>query len=383
MKQVILVVDDEKNNREILGRHLQSCGYLVHAVQGGQEALDFLEKNYVSLILLDLLMPGMDGFEVLRRLKSSERTRTLPVLMLTAVRELKSVVKALESGAADYVTKPFNDVELKARVQAHVRERDALMRRSRDERVLSLGKLTLELSREVRRIREGVESSLASIEQSAGDAVRPATGRIRQALVRLPSLIGYLSEYALSTTEEPRVLAWETFVDRLTALGTVGCLGRDQIFEWKVAARLPVTFVPFNQFCHAVVNLLQAASQRSPVGATLRMAVSHDDSNVVIRLEEPAPPLDEASRLALFSGDPTAAGPAASIAICRQLLEGMDVSLEVRSGEGANVWTLRMAAASLTAPGDGDTRSPASELTGSYPPPELRGSIPEFVGEDS
>lgn len=382
MKQVILVVDDEKNNREILGRHLQNCGYLVHAVAGGQEALDFLEKNYVSLILLDLLMPGMDGFEVLKRLKGNARTRTIPVLMLTAVRELKTVVKALESGASDYVTKPFNDVELKARVQAHVRERDVLMRRSRDERVLSLGKLTLELSREVRRIREGVESSLTVIEAAGGEPVKPAASRIRQALVSLPRLIGYLSEYALSTTEEPRVLAWETFIDRLTALGTVGCLSRDQIFEWKVAAHLPVIFVPFNQFCHAVVNLLQAVSQRSPVGATLRMDVTHDDAAVVIRLQEPAASLDAAAKDALFAGDPTAAGPAASIAICRQLLEGMDVVLDVQPGEGVNVWSLRVIASSLTTPGEGDNRSPAVELVGSYPPPELRGSIPEFVPEE-
>jgi len=114
----ILVVDDDENNRDLLARRLMRDGYTVRTAPGGAEALASLPGAPVELILLDVMMPGIDGYEVLRRLKGDPATRDVPVLMISALSELASVVKCIELGAEDYLPKPFEPVLLRARIGA-------------------------------------------------------------------------------------------------------------------------------------------------------------------------------------------------------------------------------------------------------------------------
>jgi sigma-B regulation protein RsbU (phosphoserine phosphatase) len=127
----ILVVDDNEINRDMLTRRLARLGYEMQSAPGGREALELLQEQRVDLILLDVMMPDMDGYEVLRRLKSDRAQREIPVLMISALDELDSVVRCIELGAEDYLFKPFDPVLLRARIGACLekkRLRDEIMR---------------------------------------------------------------------------------------------------------------------------------------------------------------------------------------------------------------------------------------------------------------
>ncbi|MCS6960291.1 MAG: response regulator [Pseudanabaenaceae cyanobacterium SKYGB_i_bin29] len=113
----LLIVDDNDMNREILQRHLRRQGYRqITAVEGGQQALDLLREQDFDLILLDVMMPDLSGYDVLARLKGQEKYRSIPVIMISAVEETDSVVRCIELGAEDYLPKPFDPLILKARV---------------------------------------------------------------------------------------------------------------------------------------------------------------------------------------------------------------------------------------------------------------------------
>ncbi len=119
-KPLILAVDDNPQNLQLLGKLLSENDFDFGVAQNGEQAINFLNRNHPDLILLDIMMPGMDGYEVCRRIKSNYRTRHIPIIFLTAKTEPDDVVKAFEAGGVDYVTKPFHTAELLARVKTHV-----------------------------------------------------------------------------------------------------------------------------------------------------------------------------------------------------------------------------------------------------------------------
>ena len=114
------MVDDDEMNRDMLSRRLMRKGYIVEVAENGARALAMAEERAYDLILLDIMMPGIDGYEVCRRLKASTQTREIPIIFLSALNEVKDKTTGFEVGAADYVTKPFEAAEVKARVQAHL-----------------------------------------------------------------------------------------------------------------------------------------------------------------------------------------------------------------------------------------------------------------------
>ena len=119
----ILVVDDLESNRDVLSRRLTREGHQVGVATGGREALRKLTGGDFDLVLLDLMMPDMNGFEVLARLKADDRLHDIPVIMVSALDEIDSVVRCIEAGAEDYLPKPFDPTLLKARINACLERR--------------------------------------------------------------------------------------------------------------------------------------------------------------------------------------------------------------------------------------------------------------------
>lgn len=119
-KGVIMVIDDTHASLKLLADILSAEGYQVRPADSGELALASVAANPPELILLDILMPGMDGFEVLRRLKQREASRDIPVIILSAVMETEQRVESLQLGAVDFITKPFQREELLARVQNYI-----------------------------------------------------------------------------------------------------------------------------------------------------------------------------------------------------------------------------------------------------------------------
>ena len=125
----ILIADDNEANRELLRRRLERDGHQIITVENGVRALAVACAQELDLILLDVMMPRLGGYEVLTRLRASERTARIPVIMISALTEMNSIVRCIEAGAEDYLSKPWSPVILKARVRAclekkHLRDRD-------------------------------------------------------------------------------------------------------------------------------------------------------------------------------------------------------------------------------------------------------------------
>lgn len=151
----ILVVDDNHENLKVVGNLLQEKNFKIAVATDGLSALKILEDVKIDLILLDILMPGMDGFEVCKRLKDKPETKEIPVIFLTARNDTEDIVKGFQIGGVDYITKPVNKEELFARVNSHIqlkvardliaeRESDAI--KTRDQYIRTLYGLSKTLS---------------------------------------------------------------------------------------------------------------------------------------------------------------------------------------------------------------------------------------------
>ena len=138
----LLVVDDNEMNRDLLARRLNKEGHEVVQAEDGMKAMKLMEEQNFDLILLDVMMPGMTGYEVLEAVKKDERLRDIPVLMISALTEMDSVVRCIELGAEDYLPKPFKTVLLHARVNACLEKK-----RWRDREAEYLRQLTQEKQR--------------------------------------------------------------------------------------------------------------------------------------------------------------------------------------------------------------------------------------------
>ncbi len=119
----ILVVDDVEDNRVLLERRLKRQGHAVESAENGRVALEMVRDGSFDLILLDVMMPEMDGYEVLEQLKQAQETRHIPVIMISALDDLASVVRCIEHGAEDYLPKPFDPVLLRARITACIEKK--------------------------------------------------------------------------------------------------------------------------------------------------------------------------------------------------------------------------------------------------------------------
>ncbi|HKK70194.1 MAG TPA: response regulator [Candidatus Krumholzibacteria bacterium] len=145
-RERIIAIEDEPDILEVIQYNLRREGYEVAGVENGEDGLNLVRKENPDLVLLDLMLPGMDGLEVCRRLKYESATRGIPVIMVTAKGEESDVVLGLEVGADDYLTKPFGPRELVARVRAVLRRANVRVEDEGPHRVV-FGELTIDPSR--------------------------------------------------------------------------------------------------------------------------------------------------------------------------------------------------------------------------------------------
>ena len=143
-KESVLVVDDERDILELVKYNLDKEGYQVTVVTTGEDALAAARTKLPDIVILDLMLPGVDGLEVCRRLKADPKTRTIPIVMLTAKGDEADVVTGLELGASDYVTKPFSPRVLTARIKAVLRRGDE---EDGDDVTLRVNDLTIRVGR--------------------------------------------------------------------------------------------------------------------------------------------------------------------------------------------------------------------------------------------
>lgn len=179
----ILVIDDNAASRDVLERRLTREGRKVTAAASGAAALDLAAAHEFDLILLDLIMPEMSGYEVLRRLKAAEQTGHIPVIVISALDEIDSVVRCIEAGAEDYLTKPFNPTLLRARVDASLEKK---WLRDREKQFIA------DLEREKRRSESLLLNILPqSIVNRIRDGETTIADRVREATILFCDLVGF------------------------------------------------------------------------------------------------------------------------------------------------------------------------------------------------
>ncbi len=139
-KGTILIVDDEADIVKVIQYNLEKDGYKTIPAYSGEEAIELSQKHIPALIILDIMLPEMDGMEVCRIIKRDEETMDIPIIMLTAKGEEADVVSGLEIGADDYITKPFRVKELIARVKAVMRRKET----PRDEKIINVDDLIID-----------------------------------------------------------------------------------------------------------------------------------------------------------------------------------------------------------------------------------------------
>jgi len=205
----ILVVDDYKTNRLKLSMGLKKQGHTVALAENGRQALDMLRAESFDVVLLDIIMPEMDGHQVLEHMKSDKNLRDIPVIVISALDEMESVVKCIEMGAEDYLPKPFDPILLKARLGASLRKKklrdlevaylqqEVMLRQS--EKLATLGKLSAGMAHEL--------NNPAAATQRGAEQVRKAFFRLQQSHFKIGEL--GLSSAQLSALLELDQLAQE------------------------------------------------------------------------------------------------------------------------------------------------------------------------------
>lgn len=217
LEESILIVDDNPTNLHLLSRMLSKHGFQIQTVSNGAEALAAVQTNLPDLILLDIMMPEMNGYEVCEHLKANEQTRDVPVIFISALEATEDKVKAFTAGGVDYITKPFHGKEVLARVKTHLALRD--MQKSLKEKNAQLEQEVAERVRAESALHRYAErlKILHEIDQSILAARSPGTialaaiGRIRQlipcqrAIAMAATRTGRIETLALESSGEIRI----------------------------------------------------------------------------------------------------------------------------------------------------------------------------------
>lgn len=193
----ILVVDDSEFIVELIDRTLSDCGYIISKAYDGEEALHKIAVDEPDLIILDVMMPKMTGLEVCRKLKSDKKTMLIPVVLLTAKNFVEDKVTGFETGADDYITKPFNTKELKARIQGLINKKISQVKVVEVEKQEALETLAEEVAHEIRNPVTAIGGFARRIMNKLpeGSQLREYAQMILNEAERLETMVGEIAEF--------------------------------------------------------------------------------------------------------------------------------------------------------------------------------------------
>jgi two-component system sensor histidine kinase/response regulator len=345
----ILVVDDITKNLQVVGTMLRNAGYEVMPTTGGRQALERVRVQSPDLILLDLMMPEMDGIEVCRRLKEDTLTRQIPVIFLTASNEMEHLVNGFEAGAVDYITKPFNSPELLARVRTHIelklaRER---LREMNDEKNEFMGIAAHDLRSPLNAIKGYAELVLE--DPAIGQENLEVLQRIHEAAARMAEMVQNLLDANRIERGEMRLNLAPTELSALVALVTEtqrprGFAKQQTIHLQNGVSPVNVT-VDSNVMVQVVENLVSNAVKYSPPGRNIFVRLTQGPESVRLEVQDEGPGLSAEDQKKLFgkfarlSAKPTGGEHATGLglSIVKRMVEAMNgkVWCESEAGKGA------------------------------------------------
>lgn len=311
-KSLILVVDDNPINIQVVGTHLRKGDVEIAVASSGAKALSIVERKRPDLILLDIMMPEMDGYEVCATLKKNPETDKIPIIFLTAKSNPDDAIKAFELGAVDYITKPFNAAELRARVGAHLNlklyqdrlvRQSALLEQLNAEKNEFLGIAAHDLKNPIYNItmlakilRDEEDISKEDLSEYSGDIVRTSEGMLE--------LIGNLLDINAIEQGKVKFDIRDVDISRLAkdAAKNYGAKARDkdielvgEIADGKICAK-----ADFQAASQTIDNLLSNAVKYSPYGKKVFIRAKQENEFAVIEIEDQGPGFTEEDKKKLF-----------------------------------------------------------------------------------
>lgn len=246
-KPVILTVDDDPNNLSVVRDCLVECNYTILVAEDGESAIKRADYALPDLILLDVMMPGIDGYETCRRLKSMESTKDIPVIFMTALAETGHKVKGLKVGAVDYVTKPFQREELLARIALHLQNRDLTKRLQEAKELLEarVEERTVELARTI----SALHDEMIARERGEEERARLATAIEQAAEAIFMADAQWVFTYVNPAFEQMSGYARDAVLGQNTAIlrdntrdpdsydSLRGAVGRDKVWSGRISTR--------------------------------------------------------------------------------------------------------------------------------------------------
>lgn len=269
----ILVIDDNALNIESITRRLEREGYYTFKAEGGAQAFNILENFTVDLILLDVMMPEMDGYEVLEKLKASAKWQHIPVVMVSALEEQDSVVRCIEAGADDYLTKPVNSVLLRARVNNSLNKKRLYDRdkQYRNELECYNQQLKHKVAMQVKDI-TAAQMSMIFATSKLAESKDPETGAH---LDRMRIFCKVLSEY-LSGKDKYKNLVNSEFIECIytaSSLHDIGKVGIPDNVLLKTGKLTENEWEIMRSHTTIGANTLRAVIEKHPSNAFIRMGI--------------------------------------------------------------------------------------------------------------
>ena len=353
----VLVVDDTIANLRLLSNMLSEEGYDVRAVTSGPQALQAVERDPPDVILLDITMPEMDGYEVCRRLKARDHSKDVPVIFLTALTDTADKVRAFDAGGVDYVTKPFQLEEVLARVKTHVALRQARVALAGSYRRLR----TLERLRDdlVHMVVHDMRSPLLALlvnlrllkrpgsalndesRETLGDAIQSA-----EALSRMANNL--LDVSRLEDDKMPLQRAvWDLTQMACEVRSALGTLDRDRHIDIESPGVVTVT-CDGALVRRVVENLVANGIGHTPSGSRLRISIAGGDDRVRVAVHDEGPGVPAEARERIFEKFESVETQGASsyhsaglgLAFCKLAIEahGGTIGVDSRMSAGSTFW---------------------------------------------
>ncbi|MEM7166875.1 MAG: hybrid sensor histidine kinase/response regulator [Planctomycetota bacterium] len=344
----ILIVDDQESNIAVVGTTLSAMGYEILPATSGEQALARVEARTPDLILLDIVMPEMDGFQVCTRLKSIEATARIPVIFLSAADDHEVVVRAFEAGGVDYITKPFNKSELQARVRTHIdlkRARDQLQ-----EVVQQREELTGMLAHDLKNALFGIQLS-AKVLQSHGEhspeevaqSTAAISGEAKSALELVDSFLSRIADDRVQVLSTPVEVDVAQCTEAVVKRNLCHAKDKNITLHWQPPENGPVVYTDPAIVREALHNLVSNALKFSPPSASVWVSVDAQTTDIVVRDEGPGFTEEDKKRMferfARLSAKPTAGETSTGLGlrIAKNLIDLVGGTLTCTSvaGQGA------------------------------------------------
>jgi two-component system sensor histidine kinase/response regulator len=353
---LLLVVDDDAGNRDVLSRRLKRQGHDVRTACSGRDALRLMQEVAFDLVLLDIMMPDMDGYEVLGHIKTDDRLHHIPVIMISALSEVQSVVRCIEAGAEDYLAKPFNPTLLKARIGASLEKK-----RGRDRETVLFEQLQKNYKRleEVEKLRDDMRNMIVHDLRTPLTAVIVGVemlekhGGLNETQREMMSiaanggktLLGMINDLLdIEKMESGSTQLQYSDLDAAQlvrgAVGQVALLAEDTqtAVVIEIAPGLPLFAGDENKLCRTLVNLIANAIKFTRAG-TVTITASQDNQNIRFAIRDTGDGIPSEAFGRIFEKfgqlDSTRVGTGLGLAFCKLAVEAHGGHINVESTVGA------------------------------------------------